>query len=90
MGNTYTSLATPKGGATFVPRMSAPVNCAKGVHSPRGRSNMPWYAMLRADREVTRKSSVSEASKIPYFNVGPTKQLVCPYLDVSGCTEHVG
>lgn len=76
MGRTYTSLATPKGGATFVPRMSAPVNWAKGEHSPRGRSKIPWYAMLRADRDVTRKISLSEASKIPYFKVGPTKQLV--------------
>jgi len=39
--------------------------------------------MLRADRDVTRKTSVSEASKTPYFKVGPTKQLVCPYLHVS-------
>ena len=41
----------------------------------------PWKAMLRTERWVHKKASVSSIAKMPYFMLVPTKQFVWPYLD---------
>lgn len=80
MGRTYTASAIPMGGLTLVPMRSAPMTSATLLMTPRSDAKVPWKAMFRAARSVTRKSSFSADSNTAYFRVGPTKQLVWPYL----------
>lgn len=80
MGRTYTSGLTAKGALILVPTSFDPLIVSNWSMFPRVVVS-PWKAMLRAERRVHRKASLSFIAKMVYLMPVPTKQFVWPYLD---------